>query len=197
MWYGALAVALATLIIVTAVEWRRARRLFRQTQRLSEQWRLTDPAARLHLFRDALHTAAPPPAAWYLAGWAHLRADSPEAAARLFGMAAHGDADLPSAALLTFALLKQAADDQPPDAPLLRQFVTTWEEMRRPRLGRSRNETLIWAALAERCAPPPGLSDLGRLAWLAADPAERIILLSPPDSAPRWTRPLFHTPPTH
>jgi hypothetical protein len=83
-------------------------------------------------------------AGWFLRGLLDLRSERVRHAARAFGMAHHCDVNLESAALLTFTCLK-TTDCDPEN--LLNLANSTWLEMKRPAIGTSWEEKLIFDAL--------------------------------------------------
>ena len=108
--------------------------------------------------------------AWYLLGCSHLRAYRMKEAARAFGMAHHGDCNLESAALLTFACLK--ADDGE-GSEIIERVLETWEEMRRPEIGRRIEDREMMQCLSASARDAPTLSRLGMLIWYVTGPAHQ------------------------
>jgi len=121
---------------------------------------------RASLLHAAIRPHEPNPTAWYLLGFDRLRRGIVKDAARAFGMAHHQDADLESAALLTFACLKARPNVA---CDVLDQIAITWRELGRPVLaGHRRDRNLIELLERQEGDVPVHLSQLGRVAWLAA-----------------------------
>ena len=109
-------------------------------------WRGTPPDQRVQTFELRAREDPDSCADLYLLGAALVRDHRISDAAQAFGAAYHRDCDLNSAALMTFACLKAGAnaDGERSLATLIEQ---TWDEMRRPQLGRRPIERRLLSAL--------------------------------------------------
>lgn len=145
-----------------------AQRLRRQVDRRAvEAWIRSTSENRGDAMQALLDEPATNACASYLLAAHHLRNGRVKQAAREFGVAHHSDYRLESAALLTFACLKAI---EGPESDIVEQIVRTWEEMRRPEIGRSADEKALLECLAQTTRDPPPLSPIGRLVWCVVSP---------------------------
>lgn len=129
-------------------------------------WNLLPPIERLTAFERRAADAPNCAENWFLLAIAQLSTGDVRRAAQYFGKAYHADPSLESAALMTFACLKAAANLRNASLPQL--MTITWNEMRKPPLGRlPRERRLLEAWAASLGAVPPEMpctaDDLARL----------------------------------
>lgn len=175
-------VSLVVWVVVAAFVSRRRR--IETGARAIAAWTGSTADARAAAVRALLDDAAPNAGASFLLAADHLRHGRVKEASREFGIAYHGDYRLEAAALLTFACLKAREGSE---SDIVEQIVRTWQEMKRPALGRTRIEQALLQCLVETTRDPPPLSPIGRLIWSVV-PASGCSQIEQHliDNAPAW-----------
>lgn len=138
---------------------RRQRARIRIVDQAVAAWSGTPPERRVQVFGERVRQAPDSCADLYFWGAALVHDRRISDAARAFGAAYHRDCDLESAALMTFACLKAgASSDVRESLPTL--IERTWDEMRRPRLGRRPIERRVLGVLLPSATTETGEIEL-------------------------------------
>jgi hypothetical protein len=117
-------------------------------------------------------------------GCAWLDRGYPERAVRPFQMAYHANPDYPVAMVLAFACMKVNCDTAD---NVLEQVIGTWQEVRRPALGRKPRERLFLAA-SRRGRAPAGASPLAEALWSLPAQSLRRQIADALTNRPAWAR---------
>jgi len=182
VWRYVIAAAILVGLAAVSIGWSRYQ-LRRRYDRAMRLWLSASPGDRVEAMTPLLQRPETDGAAWFLHGCTLLQAYRTKEAARAFGMSHHADCEIETAALLSFACLKSADGEDP---RIVEQIIATWHQMKRPEMTRRRADRLLLDCLASVSPVPPGMSPLGRLAWLVLGPSLRGRIEQALEDTGRW-----------
>jgi len=155
-------------------------------------WQTLEPADRVTRLEEWLANPDHPPseraAGLILLGCAWMDRGLPERAARPFQMAYHLDPAYTVALVFAFACMKVNCETA---GAALEKAIETWDELRRPVLGRSRRERALLAA-CRHLETPAGASAMAEALWSLPSVSLRQQILEALTNRPAWAQPLWN-----